>query len=55
MDFVLPDCMLHIAGFLDVAPGAAELMQLDCNLPEVLQVKGLYHTDLYAGLISFLI
>ena len=39
MDLVLSDCMLHVAGLLHVAPGAVQLVQLHCHLPQVLQIK----------------
>ena len=35
--------MLDIAGLLDIAPGAVELVQLDSHLAQVLQVKRLQH------------
>lgn len=49
MDFVLPDCMLDVAGLLDITPGAAELVQLHCNLAQVLQVKRLYDMETCVG------
>jgi len=31
--------MLHIAGLLHIAPGAVQLVQFHCHLPQVLQIK----------------
>ena len=44
--FVLPDCMLDIACLLDITPRAAQLMQLHRDLPQFLQVKGLYNRQM---------
>ena len=39
MDLVFPHSVFDIAGLLHITPGAAELMQLHSNLPQVLQIK----------------
>ena len=46
MDLVLSDCMLHIAGFLDITPGAVQLVQLYSHLTQILHIKRLWASKL---------
>lgn len=48
MNLVLSDCMLHVAGFLEITPGAVQLVQLYCHLTQILQIKRLWASTLYA-------